>query len=370
MSFRTVNGSTHSENGWKLCDRNECVTVAGPFMNTAPLRKGAPEITLGDFARRYHAEVAPIISPVWGWSATNDVLGQWGRNNGSNHLGGTALDINAPQWPWGARTMGSAIIGRIEKLLKDYEVDGKRGVFWGRVWSKPDEMHFQMGFPEGDPRNQVLVNRILKRPTTPTPGVPSTPENDGDLMRGAEGQQVRQLQAGLNRVFEGYSNLTVDGVFGPATEAVVREFQSRTEGLTADGIVGPATKKALAKHGIVLTPTNSTDEGEFDMASAQEVSDELNGAANHHVATMGEGGPSPRKARTLQDKATTAAREVTLWLPGRTLDSPELVKLAGDPKRKDTTLGHAINAASLARVNHEILTRIADNLGIDIADIK
>ena len=106
------------------------------------------------------------------------------------------------------------------------------------------------------------------------------------------------------------------------------------------------------------------------MASAQEVQDEINGVANHHVAVMGENGPSPRKARTVQDKVTTAAREVTLWLPGRTLDSDELKKLAGDAKRKDTTLGHAINAASLARVNYAILQRLADNLGVDISDIK
>jgi hypothetical protein len=39
------------------------------------------------------------------------------------------------------------------------------------------------------------------------------------------------------------------------------------------------------------------------------------------------------------------------------------------PARLDTTLGHAINAASLGRVNYEILTRIAAKLGVDITDI-
>ncbi|MGB0971628.1 MAG: peptidoglycan-binding protein [Mycobacterium sp.] len=237
MSFRTAYGRAVSENKWRMCNRDECVTVAGPYMNTAPLRKGPPEIILGDFARRYHAECAPIVSPVWGWSATNDVAS-------SNHLSGTALDINAPQWPWGYKTMGGVLIGRINTLLAEYE----GAVFWGRVWSRPDEMHFQCGWPEGDPRYARIIAKIGAAPS-----VPSTPDADGDLARGAIGQSVSQLQAGLNRVFSGYSQLVVDGDFGPATEGVVREFQSRT-GITADGIVGPVTKKALSKYGIILTP--------------------------------------------------------------------------------------------------------------------
>jgi peptidoglycan hydrolase-like protein with peptidoglycan-binding domain len=39
-------------------------------------------------------------------------------------------------------------------------------------------------------------------------------------------------------------NLTVDGIFGPATAAAVRAFQQQ-EGLAVDGIVGPVTWQAL-----------------------------------------------------------------------------------------------------------------------------
>src|SRR5437763_17044247 len=39
-------------------------------------------------------------------------------------------------------------------------------------------------------------------------------------------------------------NLTVDGIFGPGTDAAVRAFQQQT-GLTVDGIVGPVTWPAL-----------------------------------------------------------------------------------------------------------------------------
>ncbi|WP_410877349.1 M15 family metallopeptidase [Nocardia sp. A7] len=159
MGFRTYSGYARSENGWRICDRDMCELVDGPFMNTAPIRSGAPAVILGDFVRRYHAECAPIISPVWGWSPTNAVPN-------SNHLSGTALDINAPQWPWGYFQMPADLIARIEALVDCY--DG--AVFWGREWLRPDEMHFQMGLPEGDSALDDVVDRILNpAPTRPDP---------------------------------------------------------------------------------------------------------------------------------------------------------------------------------------------------------
>ena len=63
------------------------------------------------------------------------------------------------------------------------------------------------------------------------------------LRIGDRGEQVRQLQAGLNRDYPAYSRLVVDGEFGPATESVVREFQRRA-GLQVTGV---ADFETLAK---------------------------------------------------------------------------------------------------------------------------
>jgi peptidoglycan hydrolase-like protein with peptidoglycan-binding domain len=65
----------------------------------------------------------------------------------------------------------------------------------------------------------------------------------------SEASSVEHLQAALH--------VTVDGDFGPATEAAVRRLQAR-HGLTVDGIVGPATWHTIGVQGQeTLTPPAS-----------------------------------------------------------------------------------------------------------------
>lgn len=61
------------------------------------------------------------------------------------------------------------------------------------------------------------------------------------LRRGSRGAAVRELQRAL--IASG-RDLVTDGVFGPGTEAAVRQYQSAA-GLAADGVVGPVTWAAL-----------------------------------------------------------------------------------------------------------------------------
>jgi peptidoglycan hydrolase-like protein with peptidoglycan-binding domain len=86
--------------------------------------------------------------------------------------------------------------------------------------------------------HMVYYNEITAPPAPPpSSGRPS-------ISAGSTGQDVTDLQNTLNANYPLYSDLGVDGQFGPATDAVVREFQTRA-GLTVDGIVGPATWAAL-----------------------------------------------------------------------------------------------------------------------------
>ena len=56
-----------------------------------------------------------------------------------------------------------------------------------------------------------------------------------------KGPEVRQVQEALNA--HGFPNAG-DGVFGPFTEALVKQFQVSRD-LKADGVIGPATRAAL-----------------------------------------------------------------------------------------------------------------------------
>jgi peptidoglycan hydrolase-like protein with peptidoglycan-binding domain len=67
---------------------------------------------------------------------------------------------------------------------------------------------------------------------------------------GSTGQGVRRAQRALRRTPN--LGLVVDGVFGPATETAVKEFQDGA-GLVSDGVVGPLTWASLPDGGPMPT---------------------------------------------------------------------------------------------------------------------
>ena len=83
-------------------------------------------------------------------------------------------------------------------------------------------------------------------PSATSPPGGSSPVTQGMrplLQTGDAGEAVRKLQAELNRV--GVFSAPPDGIYGPATEAAVRNFQ-QNHGLTPDGVVGTETRQTLA----------------------------------------------------------------------------------------------------------------------------
>jgi peptidoglycan hydrolase-like protein with peptidoglycan-binding domain len=62
---------------------------------------------------------------------------------------------------------------------------------------------------------------------------------------------VERLQFMLNFV-KGADDLDVDGIFGPKTEAAVRDFQ-QNENLSVDGIVGRQTWTALLRRWVLFS---------------------------------------------------------------------------------------------------------------------
>jgi N-acetyl-anhydromuramyl-L-alanine amidase AmpD len=112
----------------------------------------------------------------------------------------------------------------------------------GRAQGKWDPGAIDMDILRAD--IQARIGTQTPTAPTPRPPVPVGVYADVLLFSGSQGPQVAQLQRQLG--------VTVDGEFGPKTEAAVRAFQRRTPGLKVDGIVGPATSAALR---LILVPT-------------------------------------------------------------------------------------------------------------------
>jgi len=91
-------------------------------------------------------------------------------------------------------------------------------------------------------------------PSAPAPSQPTQPSAtrftvpQSDLQRGAQGEEVQQLQSALVNL--GYMTQaqmdTGPGTFGPQTEASLKGFQA-DRGLEADGVYGPQTRGALTQ---------------------------------------------------------------------------------------------------------------------------
>ena len=96
--------------------------------------------------------------------------------------------------------------------------------------------------PAAPPAPTTTVATTTPAAATPVPSTSSVPAPTATLKPGDTGAQVKVLQRALASL--GHSTGKVDGDYGQATEAAVKEFQT-SAGLKADGIVGPATLRAL-----------------------------------------------------------------------------------------------------------------------------
>ncbi|MBF6483850.1 M15 family metallopeptidase [Nocardia otitidiscaviarum] len=130
-----------TENGWPQIPAS--MLDRGPIPGTravVELRAGDVSTVLKGWAAWYHRNVEPVDAgrrDEWGWSPTNSV---WN----SNHLSGTAIDINATRYPWKHYTMPADKVAKVRHGLDLFEGT----VFWGRDWGQmnswPDEMHYQI----------------------------------------------------------------------------------------------------------------------------------------------------------------------------------------------------------------------------------
>ncbi len=106
-------------------------------------------------------------------------------------------------------------------------------------------------------RGIVATITVPENRVAPYPGTP--------LTTGSQGEYVVFLQTYLNRIAETYPaipTVTVDGVFGDATETAVIAFQ-REFGLSPNGFVGPITWDRIASVYEDLTVGSEKQTGQF-----------------------------------------------------------------------------------------------------------
>lgn len=157
MARRNVYGNDWSENGWPMVDEGSCTWVTVPGTNVSlEVQNGQPLKIMPAFAADINAYVQPLRDADSAcWTAGNSVAT-------SNHLSGTAMDLDWNDHPMGPEYAGwnQDQINTIREILDFYEGT----IFWGEDWDSPkDSMHFQMGYNTfGSAVTDDFINRKIR----------------------------------------------------------------------------------------------------------------------------------------------------------------------------------------------------------------
>lgn len=152
-----------TENGWPSIGADRLARNPVPGTNIViPLQAGIPNTIMKAFAADFHAFCESLMNArggtdEGGWTPTNSV---WN----SNHLGGTAMDLNWEDHTFRVSYAGFSPveIAMCRELLKFYNYKGIQLIFWGQDWDSPkDAMHFQMGYNTFN--NQVICNEFISK---------------------------------------------------------------------------------------------------------------------------------------------------------------------------------------------------------------
>lgn len=142
-----------SQNGWLLVDHTQLENLPIPGTDV----KAVPGLLKGDVAwllrwvgSEFNKRVDPLITPgCWGWNAPTPIPGS---NIYSNHCSGTAIDLNAPHFPWTLKSMSARQREECRKIVNQTE----GVVVWGGDFTTiTDEMHFEVNGSKEDVKRIV-----------------------------------------------------------------------------------------------------------------------------------------------------------------------------------------------------------------------
>src|SRR5665648_258561 len=171
--------TTTTMNGWSLT-RVPLATIAAGGHSTQ-VRSGPVATVLAHVARRFHAEVEPLVT-FYGWRsvATNAAVGGHPR---SNHPSGTAIDCNGFRHPYKAKVNCTpAQVAAIRRILAEVAPVVRWGGDFGVALR--DGMHFEIV------GTAAQVTAVAARLTThPTPA----PAQEDDMSALTDAEQRRLL---------------------------------------------------------------------------------------------------------------------------------------------------------------------------------
>ena len=178
-----------------------------------------------------------------------------GSSTTSLHGEGRAADLGVPIGASWAQTLADKLVAYSAELGIQCVIHNRRiwsGSYPHAGWrtytgSNPhtDHLHVELSWNTARTLTAERVQQVLGGGGgTPGPGPAPNPGSRPTLRRGAKGDPVREVQRILNAWYPSLPALTVDGDFGPKTEARVRYMQQRA-GLAVDGVVGPNTWRKL-----------------------------------------------------------------------------------------------------------------------------
>jgi N-acetyl-anhydromuramyl-L-alanine amidase AmpD len=230
--FKDIRGvmvhHTGSDNATAASIANGRPDLAGPVSQLHIARDGT--VTVVAVGVAWHAGVG-----MYPWLPTN--MGNWHMIGIECANSGTSpTAAHRTHWPdeqYFALVNCCAAVNRRLSQTSARTIGHKECA--GRAQGKWDPGAINMDILRAD--IQARIGTESGTAPTPRPPVPVGVYADVLLFRGSQGPQVAELQRQLG--------VTVDGDFGPQTEAAVRAFQRRTPGLKVDGIVGPATAAAM-----------------------------------------------------------------------------------------------------------------------------
>lgn len=149
----------------------------------------------------------------------------WTKN--SKHIGGGAIDFAALEG--GKISWNEKLYPPIANVFLKAATAERVGIEWGGSWGRKDWGHIQLN------PAKLGQNQSAGGTTVPVFEV---------LQKGVIGGKVEELQTKLTQL--GFYQASVDGHFGPITDASVRAYQAARR-LRVDGLVGPLTWTLLQR---------------------------------------------------------------------------------------------------------------------------